>query len=95
MNANIQTSYQANANFEISVAINGQTYCVIYGEHINGYFCCVPDRGWGCEMAEPNDIFYNANSLQSCGAEKEVACCIATAIKEHGITLRRSGGMAH
>lgn len=82
MNAKIQVRYQANVHFEISVAIDGQSYLVIYGEHINGYFCCVPDRMWGCEMTDPFDTFYNANKLQSCGAKLEVANAIAEAIKE-------------
>ncbi len=83
MNAKIQASYQANVHFEISLSIAGESYLVIYGEHINGNFCCVPDCGWGCEMAEPNDTYYNSNRLQSCGAKKEIADSIAKAIKEY------------
>ena len=32
--------------------------------------------------------FYNASSLQSCGIEKAVACCIAAAIKEQCSTSK-------
>lgn len=82
MNAKIQASYQANVHFEISLSIAGESYLVIYGEHINGNFCCVPDRGWGCEMTDPFDTFYNANKLQTCGADSDISTSIANAIKE-------------
>ena len=81
MNWKIGRSYIATALFEISVSIKGESYLVIYGEHINGYFCCVPSEGWGCEMAESSDTRFNTAKLQSCGAEKEIASCIAEAIK--------------
>lgn len=82
MNAKIQASYPAQVHFEISVTIAGESYLIIYGEHINGNFCCVPDRGWGCEMTEPSDLYYNSSKLQSCGAKKEIADSISKAIKE-------------
>jgi hypothetical protein len=82
MNTKIQANYQANVHFEISVAINGQSYLIIYGEHINGFFCCIPTHNWGCEMSDPADTYYNANRLQCCGADTDTAASIANVIKE-------------
>ncbi len=82
MDYKIQTNYNANVLFETSVAVNGQSYLVIYGEHINGNFCCIPGYGWGCEMAEPSDVFYNSRSLTNCGAPEEIAQALAKAIEE-------------
>lgn len=79
----IEANYNANVLFETSVAVNGQSYLVIYGEHINGNFCCIPGYGWGCEMAEPSDVFYNSRSLSNCGAPEEIAQALAKAIEEH------------
>lgn len=78
----IEANYNANVLFETSVAVNGQSYLVIYGEHINGNFCCIPGYGWGCEMAEPSDVFYNSRSLSNCGAPGEIAQALAKAIEE-------------
>lgn len=63
------------------VEINGQTYMVIYGEHINGGFCCIPNRNFGCEMAEPTDILYNSRKLAA-KFDLETALNIAEAVKE-------------
>lgn len=82
MDFKLETNYNANVLFETSVAVNGQSYLVIYGEHINGNFCCVPAYGWGCEMAEPSEVFYNSRSLVNCGAPKDVADALAKAIAQ-------------
>lgn len=83
MNAKIESIFNANVLFEISVSVCDGSYLVIYGEHINGYFCCIPNWGWCCEMTDPNDTCYNADRLQqNCGANSNVATGIAEAIKE-------------
>ncbi|MDE6021567.1 MAG: hypothetical protein K2H01_11305 [Ruminococcus sp.] len=82
MDYKIETNYNANILFEASVAVQGQSYLVIYGEHINGYFCCIPSHGWGCEMSEPSDVFYNSQSLVNCGVPEEIAKALANSIKE-------------
>lgn len=81
MEYKIVCEYKARVEFEISVDIGGYNYIVIYGKHINGYYCSVPGWKWGCEMAEPNDVVYNAEKLQECGADPEVAKAIAESIK--------------
>lgn len=78
----IQVNYTAKVKFEISIDTNGSNYLVIYGKHINGYFCCIPNWKVSCEMSEPEDVFYNANNLIDAGiseaAAKEIAKDICT-----------------
>lgn len=81
MKYKIVCEYKARVEFEISVDFGDYNYNIIYGKHINGYFCSVPGWKWGCEMTEPNDVFYNAEKLQECGADPKVAKAIAEAIK--------------
>lgn len=59
----IGRQYDASVLFEISVNTCGNNYLVIYGKHVNGYFCCIPNWNVGCEMAEPSDVFYNRSRL--------------------------------
>lgn len=76
----IESIFEANIMFEFNVAIGGWTYLVIYGKHINGSFCCVPNWKWGCEMSNPKEVVYNRDKLVECGASIEVAGEIAKAI---------------
>lgn len=84
MKFKIETVFDANVSFEFNVAIGGWTYLVIYGNHINGGFCCVPNWKWGCEMAGPREVAYNRDKLIDCGAPEEVATEIAKAIEYMG-----------
>lgn len=75
--------YEASILLEGIISFPGrEMYKVIYGEHINGYFCCIPDHGIGCEMAESTDLFYNTRSLVSCGLDGNTAKCISESIKQ-------------
>lgn len=78
----IESIYKAKVIFEFSLAISGISYLVIFGQHINGYWCCVTNHGWGCEMTSPCDTRYNRDKLISCGATKQEAIEIANAIQE-------------
>lgn len=82
MSFKLGRQYEASAFFNALFSINGEFYAVIYGEHINGYFCCIPDHGIGCEMAEPEDVFYNTRSLVSGGLDRNTAKCISESIKQ-------------
>ncbi len=82
MNFTVGSLYQAKVLFERTVNTKGEAYLVIFGRHINGCFCCIPNMGWGCEMAEADDVLYNTNSLIQCGADFGVAQNIAEAIKQ-------------
>lgn len=47
VNWEIEHSYDAECIMEISVAVNGNSYLVIFGKHINGGFCSIPNWGAG------------------------------------------------
>ena len=59
MKYQIGANYPVEALLEISVDFNGSNYLLIYGSHVNGCFCCIPNWGIGCEMADPYDPFFN------------------------------------
>lgn len=80
----VQTKYGAKVIFEASIDTNGNNYLVIYGKHINGYFCCIPNWKVGCEMAEPSDTYYNFNKLVEAGIQEAAAKEIAKDISENG-----------
>lgn len=83
MSFKLGRQYEASALFKGIISFPGrEMYTVIYGEHINGYFCCIPDHGIGCEMAEPTDLFYNTRSLVSCGLDENTAKGISESIKQ-------------
>lgn len=72
-----------NAKVECTccVVIKEKSYLIVYGKYIGGYFCCVPNWNWGCEMEEPHQVDENVRKLIECGANKEVAEGIANAIR--------------
>lgn len=77
------THYPVTALFEIAVEPgDGNYYLVIYGKHINGYFCAIPNFKVGCEMAEPTDTFYNFEQLTVAGISDKAAKSIVRTIKE-------------
>ena len=76
----IGSEYEAKVLFERRISVNGWSGLVIYGKHVNGYFCCVPGE-YGAEMSEPADTFYNAEKLTGAGAPGWLARGIALAIK--------------
>lgn len=78
----IQCQYPAKVLFEISVDVDGNTYLVIFGSHINGGFCCIPNWGIACEMGDPSDTFYNSEGLIRSGLPKSAARAIAAAIRD-------------
>ncbi|MBD5585529.1 MAG: hypothetical protein HDQ88_10635 [Clostridia bacterium] len=79
-----QKQYKATALFEVSFNANGSNFLVVYGQHINGYYCCIPNWKIGCEMAEPADTFYNYEKLCGAGLNKNDAKAIAEMIKTVG-----------
>ena len=67
---------------EISVAIDGFSYLVIFGKHINGGFCALPQEGISCELSAHDnfgDIGYNTASLNRKLKSKAKAHAIAEA----------------
>lgn len=59
----IKAMYFGTVRFEISVDVGGSNYLVIFGEHVNGMFCCIPNHGISCEMTDPRDTYNNAKKL--------------------------------
>ena len=71
-------SYRVLAEFNMSIDDCG--FLIIYGKHINGYFCAIPNWGVSCEMAEPSNVGYNSEKLESSELNHHFSCCIAEAI---------------
>ncbi len=76
--------YKVEALFEVSFEANGSYFLVIYGKHVNGGFCCIPNWNIGCEMADPEDSFYNYEKLRAAGLNKVDAEAVAKVIKQVG-----------
>lgn len=74
--------FEANVIFEANIDTCGICYLVIYGRHVNGYFCAIPNWRISCEMAEPMDTFYNTERLIGAGVVERAARELAKAIKE-------------
>lgn len=92
----VGTEWNAQVLFEREVSVNGWGGLVIYGKHVNGYFCCVPGE-YGVEMSEPTDTFYNTEKLMHAGAPECLARGIALAIKnisEEREEMRQKGARA-
>ena len=80
MKAKLEHNYTENivVNFEHSIEIDGMSYLVIFGTHINGGFICVPNHNWGCEASDYiNSAGYNAKKLIEVGASERAAKAIA------------------
>lgn len=75
------TIYKGSVLFEANIEANGCSYLVIYGKHVNGYFMCIPNFGFGCEMSDPADTFWNCESMINAGLDNSTARCIAGEIK--------------
>lgn len=79
----IYLPYGKHEFMEIGVNIPGHGYfLVIYGKHANGYFCALPSWNYACEMADPDDTFYNTERLSGAGLSESTAKTIVQCIKE-------------
>lgn len=77
---------------EISVAVNGFSYLVIYGSHINGGFCAIPNREASCELSALDDfgsINYNAARIGGALKNQAVGHAIAEAINCHETAIKQ------
>ena len=66
MKYEIENVYPSESINEFSVAINGLSYLVIFGRHVNGGFCALPRNGVSCELSAHDDfgdIGYNTESI--------------------------------
>lgn len=48
---------------EASIDACGYNFLCIYGSHINGNFISIINWKASAELSDPNDIFYNSNSI--------------------------------
>lgn len=67
---------------EFTMEFASWSFLVVYGKHINGYFCAVPNWGWGCEMSGPESVMYNMAKLIEAGANESAVPAIVEAIRE-------------
>ncbi len=94
----ITAGYSCKAHFEIRVNAEGYSFMVIYGEHINGGFICLPEWGIACEASDAKDEYYNTESLTNAAMKLEndekrkilhfVAEYIARAISEFSVIAK-------
>ena len=88
--------FNAHTIGEFSIDIDGTSYLVIYGTHINGGWCAIPSHSISCEMGNPMDIIYNTERLSAVGIDQAAAIIIAGAIKtdnmERCTSLHRNVG---
>ncbi len=69
--------------FEHSLEIEGKSYLIIFGHHINGGFICIPSRNIGCEISDlPYRSDYNTKRLIEAGLKEKTARMIADYIEE-------------
>ena len=68
--------------YEAKLNLNGNSYHLIFGRQINGWFLCIPNHRIGVELAHPSDRFWNKESLKAAGMETNEASTIACALKE-------------
>lgn len=54
---------------------------MIYGKHINGYFCSIPNWGKGCELGSPESIEYNQERFEKCGFSEKISEELARSIE--------------
>ena len=49
-----------------SVHFGGYSFYIIYGEYKNGYYIAIPNWGVSVKAADPEEVFYNRESLTNC-----------------------------
>ena len=68
--------------YEVKLNLKGNSYHIIFGRQINGWFLCIPNHRIGVELAHPSDRFWNKESLEAAGMTTNEASTIACALKE-------------
>ncbi len=68
---------------EFSVDWVGWSFLVIYGQHVNGWFCAVPNWGKGAELARPDSVTYNSGKLAEAFRDAGIGRAIAEAMCRH------------
>ena len=68
--------------YEVKLNLKGNSYHLIFGRQINGWFLCIPNHRIGVELAHPSDQFWNKGSLKEAGMTTDEASTIAYVLKE-------------
>ncbi|MEA5085074.1 MAG: DUF6618 family protein [Lachnospiraceae bacterium] len=76
--------YEVSNCKEISVNYKGSSYLVIYGEHVNGWFFCIPNFQVGGELSDTTDVFWNSPRIGKALDDMEAGIAIANGIKNNG-----------
>ena len=72
---------EAKIYFERSYSINGCSYLVIFGHHVNGGFLCIPNHNISLEISDV-DMCNTAKSLADAGLDKSAASAIFSEIEK-------------
>ncbi len=79
----IQKDYGAISAHEISVDWGEFNFLVIYGHHINGWFCAIPNWSICVEQSTPDSVPYNADKLAAGLKDASMGEAVAEAICKH------------
>lgn len=73
--------------YEVNVNANGFSFHVIFGHHQNGWFLCIPNWSYGCELSHPSDLFWNLESMTRIDSRLDYEDLVAVA---HAIKMLSS-----
>ena len=77
----------------LSVEFNGNSYSVIFGNYVNGSFCCIPTWEAGCELSwDLKDTYWNASAIGEALKNKAIGQVIAEAICIYAEVLEAQNG---
>ena len=68
--------------YEAEVNAMGYSFHILFGHHRDGWFLCIPNWNFGCELAHPSDLFWNMDSMtrETSKLDYEDATAIAYAL---------------
>ena len=68
--------------YEANVEANGNSYHILFGQHNAGWFLCVPNWQIGVELSTPDDLFWNTESLNHSGVDKNTSLILAYSVEQ-------------
>lgn len=63
--AKLRTIQTNQEPYEANVETMGSSFHLIFGHQINGFFLCIPNWQFGCELARLDNEDWNINSMLS------------------------------
>lgn len=61
----IQMLDSTEDHYELIINARGSSFHVITGRYQNGKYLCVPNHGFGCDLAEYRDVFWNKEQISA------------------------------